>query len=74
MLEAPELRDCTGRLCRCGSMAGQIYARTGAEQWAVNANVHYNNWSNFTATDFRPVVEAFPDVHGLFWRVKLSAP
>jgi energy-coupling factor transporter ATP-binding protein EcfA2 len=48
------------------STVGPIYARTYAEQWAVNANVHYNNWANFSASDFRPVVEAFQDLCGLF--------
>ena len=43
-----------------------IYARSGAEQWAVDANVHYNNWINFSNKDFRPVVEAFQDLCGLF--------
>jgi hypothetical protein len=44
----------------------QIYKRTFAEQWAVNVNVHYNNWANFSIKDFRPVVEAFQDLYGLF--------
>jgi energy-coupling factor transporter ATP-binding protein EcfA2 len=48
------------------STVGQIYARSNAEQWAVNANVHYNNWANFLENDFRPVVEAFQDLHCLF--------
>lgn len=48
------------------STVGQIYSRTSAEQWAVNANVHYNKWANFSEQDFRPVVEAFQDLRGLF--------
>lgn len=48
------------------STVGPIYARSNAEQWAVNANVHYNNWANFSEKDFRPVVEAFQDLYGLF--------
>jgi recombinational DNA repair ATPase RecF len=44
----------------------QIYKRTFAEQWAVNVNVHYNNWANFSIKDFRPVVEAFQDLYSLF--------
>jgi len=48
------------------SVRAQIYARSGAEQWAVNSNVHYNNWANFLDKDFRPVVDAFRDLHGLF--------
>lgn len=48
------------------SIVGQIYTRSNAEHWAVNANVHYNNWANFSEKDFRPVVEAFQDLYGLF--------
>lgn len=48
------------------SVVGQIYARSYAEQWAVNANVHYNNWRNFSRKDLRPVVEAFQDLSALF--------
>jgi hypothetical protein len=48
------------------STRAQIYKRSGAEQWAINANVHYNNWANFLEQDFRPVVDAFRDLYGLF--------
>ena len=48
------------------SIRSEIYKRTYAEQWAVNANVHYNNWANFSENDFRPVVDAFRDLCGLF--------
>lgn len=48
------------------STVGQIYTRSNAEQWTVNANVHYNNWANFSENDFRPVVEAFQDLYSLF--------
>ena len=48
------------------STVGPIYARTNAEQWAVNANVHYTSWVNFHENDFRPVAEAFQDLCGLF--------
>lgn len=44
----------------------QIYSRTQAEQWAVNVNVHFNNWTNFAPEDFRPVAEAFHDLHLAF--------
>jgi hypothetical protein len=29
-----------------------------SEQWAVNPAVHFNEWANFSESDFRPVVEA----------------
>ncbi len=59
-------RDCLEMLNEVGSTASTIFARTQAEQWAVNANVHYNSWTNFSEKDFRPVVEAFQDLYGLF--------
>lgn len=45
------------------SILGQIVARTQSESWAVNASVHYNNWANLGEKDFRPVLEAFQDLH-----------
>lgn len=36
------------------------------EQWAVNPNVHYNNWAEFQANDFKPVVEAFQELFNIF--------
>lgn len=48
------------------SVAKSIYTRSNAEQWAVNASVHYNNWADLSEKDFRPVVEAFQDLYGLF--------
>ena len=48
------------------SVRSSIYKRTYAEQWAINANVHYNNWANMGKEDFMPVVQAFQDLCGLF--------
>lgn len=48
------------------STAASIFKRTQVEQWAVNANVHYNNWANFAPNDFQPVLEAFQDLYLLF--------
>lgn len=45
------------------SIFGQIVTRTQSESWAVNASVHYNNWANLGEKDFRPVLEAFQDLH-----------
>ena len=43
----------TGRMLdEMESVAGQIFQRTNAEQWAVNVGVHYNNWANLTPSDF----------------------
>lgn len=44
------------------STSGQIYQRTNAEQWAVNASIHYSAWADLAPEDFRPVVEAFRDL------------
>lgn len=44
----------------------QIYKRTQAEQWAINENIHHNNWENFEKNDFIPVVQAFQDLFALF--------
>jgi hypothetical protein len=46
--------------------SGKIISDTQAEQWAVNANVHYNNWANFSPEDFKPVVSTFKDLFHLF--------
>ena len=48
------------------SLRSQIYGRTYAEQWAINANVHFNSWANMSKQDFIPVVQAFKDLHALF--------
>lgn len=48
------------------SIVSQIFSRTHAEQWAVNAAVHYNNWADLSLNDFEPVVEAFEDLCQLF--------
>lgn len=46
--------------------ANGIINKSQIEQWIVNENVHYNRWENFTREDFKPVVEAFRDLFGLF--------
>jgi DNA repair exonuclease SbcCD ATPase subunit len=46
--------------------SNKIIERSKVEQWAVNPNVHYNNWANFTSNDFKPVVDAFEDLFTIF--------
>lgn len=46
--------------------AGDIISNSQTERWAVNINVHYNNWVNFSPGDFRPVANAFKDLFSLF--------
>jgi len=54
------------KLQELDSTVSQIYSRCGAEQWAVNASVHYNNWADLSKNDFYPVMEAFEDLCKLF--------
>jgi energy-coupling factor transporter ATP-binding protein EcfA2 len=54
------------RLMEIHSALTAIFTRTQAEQWAVNATLHYNNWANLSREDFRPVLEAFRDLHEAF--------
>jgi hypothetical protein len=37
----------------------RIFNHSQTEEWAVNINVHYTNWTNFSVEDFRPVVGGF---------------
>lgn len=39
---------------------------TKSEEWAINPNVHYNNWASFSPEDFIPVVKAFQQLWNLF--------
>lgn len=36
--------------------------QSNLEQWAINRNVHYNEWTNFRKDDFLPVVAAYKDL------------
>jgi hypothetical protein len=38
------------------------FRASNAEQWQINPAIHYNEWANFTASDFTPVVTAFHDL------------
>jgi energy-coupling factor transporter ATP-binding protein EcfA2 len=48
------------------TVAAQVIKRSQVEQWAVNENVHYSRWGEFTPEDFQPVVEAWRDLLNLF--------
>jgi len=54
------------RLVEIEKNAKEIFNRTNAENWAVNANVHYNKWTDFNLNDFKPVVVAFSDLFSVF--------
>jgi energy-coupling factor transporter ATP-binding protein EcfA2 len=53
-------------LSELDTVAGQIIQRSEVERWALNPNVHYDRWLDFSERDFRPVVEALRDLYGLF--------
>lgn len=44
----------------------KIFETTRAEEWAINANVHYNSWVNFSRHDFEPVAAALKELCDLF--------
>ena len=46
--------------------AKKVIAKSQVEQWAINAEVHYNSWSDMTKNDFEPVVQSFKELFGLF--------
>ncbi len=55
------------------SIRKQIVSRTYQEQWATNANVHFNNWANFVENDFRPLIDAYQDLFNLFSCIKCGS-
>ncbi|MCE7699839.1 MAG: chromosome segregation protein SMC, partial [Methanobacterium paludis] len=46
--------------------SSEIIRESQVEEWTINANVHYNNWANFTPNDFKPVVDAFEKLFNIF--------
>jgi hypothetical protein len=66
-------QDAMGVLNEVSETHKTISTRINSEQWAINPNVHYNNWANFSATDFQPVVEAFRDLSHIFICSKCGA-
>jgi hypothetical protein len=41
-------------------------SQASVQQWAVNPNVHFNQWMDMTAAEFAPVLAAFEEVCKLF--------
>ena len=41
------------------SSLGALISASNAEQWQINAAVHYNEWANLGANDFQQVVNTF---------------
>lgn len=48
------------------SVASQVYQRTKAEEWGINASVHYNSWADLNKNDFNPIKEAMFDLFNIF--------
>lgn len=48
------------------TVSAEIIKRAQVEQWAINENVHFNRWGDFSKEDFQPLVEAFKDLFELF--------
>lgn len=59
-------QDIVDQIDEAESVAKAIYTRTQAEQWPINSSVHYNEWHTFSKNDFKPVMEAFQDLYGVF--------
>jgi ABC-type multidrug transport system ATPase subunit len=58
--------DLLKQLTELENIANEIINKSQVEQWAVNENVHYNKWADFTKSDFQPVIEAFEQLFSLF--------
>jgi len=59
-------KDIEEKLKEIDSVRSAIRERTMADQWAINASLHYNNWENMGKEDFKPVVDAFQDLCNLY--------
>jgi len=43
-----------------------VFAKVANEQWAININVHFSEWEDFTKEDFIPVVNSYRELFQLF--------
>jgi hypothetical protein len=55
-------QDVVKQIADCEAKFAAIAGTSNAEQWQVNAVVHYNSWDNLGKQDFEPVVSAFKDL------------
>lgn len=44
------------------SVLAQAFQKSQAEQWAINPNVHFNAWADFSRQDLEPVVETMQEL------------
>lgn len=59
-------QDKVDKLNEIDEKAKEIIVKSQVEQWAINANVHYNKWVDFSKQDFKPVVDVFKELFALF--------
>jgi len=59
-------KEALGRLSAAASDFARLADASNAEQWQLNAAVHYNSWDNLGKEDFAPVVKAFRQLLGAF--------
>ncbi|MDV4343296.1 AAA family ATPase [Methanoculleus sp. YWC-01] len=59
-------KDLVTKFAQIEQYRKKIVSDTKSEEWAINPNVHYNKWANFTPDDFVPVVKAFQNLQKLF--------
>ena len=52
-------KDLVECIAKSAAAFGKLADDSNAEQWQVNAAVHYNSWATLTREDFEPVVAAF---------------
>ncbi len=55
-------KEMVEKISTLSSDFGAKYTATNAEQWAVNATVHYNEWVNLSPSEFRKVLLAFKNL------------
>lgn len=44
----------------------QVSRSFSEENWAVNPNIHYNDWADFSPEDFRGVLDAYTELFALY--------
>ena len=54
--------DTAARITILADKTKHAVAQSNIEQWAINKEVHYNEWVNLQAAEFRSVVRAFQEL------------
>jgi len=60
-------QDKVNELAELEKKSSEIIERSKVEQWAINASVHYNSWTELSKQDFNPVVMTFKNLFALFF-------